>query len=89
MNCLASRYLPWKVLEEKRAIAAAGAADKAKWRAEDATKQLDRGEQAKFPPVELFRIEIHPEWDEQGIPIRDAKGDEIIKNFRKIPRQTV
>lgn len=73
-----------RALAEKRALATAGAAEKAKRRAEDAKKQLARDEQAKIPPAELFRNnELYSEWDEQGIPIRDAKGDEVTKSSRK------
>ena len=72
-----------KALAEKRAVAAAEAAAKSKRKAEEAEKQLARDNQAKIKPAELFKNELYSEWDEQGIPTRDAKGDELTKSSRK------
>ncbi len=72
-----------KALAEKRAIAAAEAAAKSKRRAEEAEKQLERDNQAKIEPAELFKNELYSEWDERGIPTKDAKGEEITKTSRK------
>ena len=70
-------------LAEKRAVAAAEATAKAERKAEEAGKQLARDNQAKIKPAELFKNELYSEWDEQGIPTRDAKGDEVTKSSRK------
>ncbi|KAL9092549.1 MAG: hypothetical protein Q9165_004353 [Trypethelium subeluteriae] len=72
-----------RALAEKRAAAAAEAAAKTQRKAEEAAKQSARDNQAKINPAELFKNEMYSEWDEQGIPTRDARGDQVTKNSRK------
>lgn len=72
-----------RALAEKRAVAVAEATAKTKRKAEEAAKQLARDNQAKINPAELFKDELYSEWDEQGIPTRDAKGDKVTKSSRK------
>ncbi|KAL9621813.1 MAG: hypothetical protein Q9160_003786 [Pyrenula sp. 1 TL-2023] len=70
-------------LAEKRAAAVTEATEKAKRKAEDEKKRLARDEQAKVRPAELFKNELYSDWDKQGIPTRDSKGNEVTKSSRK------
>ncbi|CCE87096.1 Piso0_005635 [Millerozyma farinosa CBS 7064] len=47
-------------------------------------KEKERIEKMKIKPSELFQNkELYSEWDEQGIPTKDAKGEEISKSMKK------
>ncbi|GAE00031.1 hypothetical protein ATEG_08291 [Paecilomyces variotii No. 5] len=73
-----------RALAERKATALAAASVKAKQKAENIEKQLARDEQAKIKPGDLFRDKaLYSEWDELGIPTRDASGNEITKSARK------
>ncbi|KAI5804596.1 tRNA synthetases class I (C) catalytic domain-containing protein [Geopyxis carbonaria] len=40
-------------------------------------------EAAKVDPRQMFRTEEWGEWDDEGVPTRDAKGEEVTKSKRK------
>ena len=46
-------------------------------------RALARDNKASVDPSEMFRNEMYSEWDEQGIPTRDIKGEEVTKSARK------
>lgn len=72
-----------RALAEKRAAAEAAQSEKLKRKAEEAEKQRERDNKASVNPIGMFRNEQFSEWDKQGIPTRDAKGEEVTKSARK------
>lgn len=72
-----------KAIEEARAAAEAAQSEKAARKAKEAEKQLERDNKASVNPRDMFRNEQYTEWDEQGIPTRDAKGAEVTKSAKK------
>lgn len=48
---------------------------------ENRKKQL--AERAKLNHIDMFRNAEYAEWDEQVIPIRDKRGEEMTKSQRK------
>lgn len=72
-----------KAMEEKRAAAEAAQSEKAKRQAEEAEKRRERDSKASVSPQDMFRNEQYSAWDEQGIPTKDAKGEEVTKSARK------
>lgn len=51
---------------------------------ENAKKEQERLEKMKVNPSDLFRDpKSYSEWDEQGIPTKDASGEEVSKSMRK------
>jgi cysteinyl-tRNA synthetase len=40
-------------------------------------------EQAKIDPKDMFRTEEYSAWDADGVPTKDAKGDEVTKGKSK------
>ena len=72
-----------KALAEKRSAAAAAETEKLRRKAEEAQKQSARDNRASVDPKEMFKNEQYSEWDEQGIPTRDAKGEELTKSAKK------
>ncbi|KAK0384585.1 hypothetical protein NLU13_8671 [Sarocladium strictum] len=72
-----------KAIEQKRAAAEAAQSEKAKRKAEEAAKQKERDSKASINPVDMFRNEQYSAWDEQGIPTKDAKGEEVTKSAKK------
>ncbi|GAB7342232.1 hypothetical protein MBLNU457_g0478t1 [Dothideomycetes sp. NU457] len=67
----------------KESAAAEKAAAKARREAEDARKAAELREKAKISHLEMFKTDEFGEWDQDGIPVRDAKGDEVAKSRRK------
>lgn len=50
----------------------------------NAKKEAERLERAKVPPQELFRDpSLYSEWDDQGLPTKNAAGEEVTKSMRK------
>ncbi|VUC33807.1 unnamed protein product [Clonostachys rosea] len=72
-----------KALEEKRAAVEAAQSEKAARKAEEEEKRREKNRQASINPRDMFRIENYSEWDEQGIPTKDAKGEEVTKSAKK------
>jgi cysteinyl-tRNA synthetase len=68
---------------QKEAIATAKAEAKAKREAEEAEKKAKLAEQAKINPRDMFRTEEYSAWDEEGLPTKDAKGEEVTKGKNK------
>jgi cysteinyl-tRNA synthetase len=68
---------------QKEAIAKAKAEAKAKREAEEAEKKVKLAEQAKVNPRDMFRTEEYSAWDEEGLPTKDAKGEEVTKGKSK------
>ena len=68
---------------EKESAAAAKAAAKAEREAKEAEKEAALKEKAKLSHLEMFRTEEFGEWDENGIPVKDNKGEEVAKSKRK------
>lgn len=46
-------------------------------------KEKDRLAKAQIDPKLMFKDEKYSEWDEFGIPVKDANGEEITKSMRK------
>jgi cysteinyl-tRNA synthetase len=71
--------------QERHSAAAAKREAKAKGMAEEAERKRLLTEKAKLSPVDMFRTatEEYSAWDEQGIPTKDAQGEEIAKSKRK------
>jgi len=65
--------------EEKEARARRKQAEKLK-REQEALKQLEKG---KLSHLEMFRTNEYSAWDEDGLPTRDAQGEEITKSRAK------
>lgn len=68
---------------EREEAAAAKVAQKAKREAEEAEKKRLQDEKAKLSHLEMFKTEEYAEWDENGIPTKSAKGEEVLKSKRK------
>ncbi|OCK83114.1 hypothetical protein K432DRAFT_291807 [Lepidopterella palustris CBS 459.81] len=56
---------------------------KEKREAEEAEKAKKRAEMARISPKDMFRTEEYSLWDEEGFPVRDAKGEEVPKSKGK------
>lgn len=69
--------------EERERAAAAKVAQKAKRDAEEAEKKRLQDEKAKLSHLEMYKTEEYVEWDENGIPTKDAKGEEVTKSRKK------
>ena len=50
---------------------------------EEAEKAAKKAELAKLSPLDMFRTQEYSGWDDEGLPIHDAKGEEIPKNKMK------
>lgn len=54
---------------------------------EEAEKARKRAEAAKLSHLEMFRTAEYSAWDEEGLPVRDARGEEVpksrVKKLRK------
>lgn len=68
-----------KAREEKEARALQKQADKVK-KEQEALKKLEKG---KLSHLEMFRTNEYSTWDEEGMPTRDAAGEEITKSRAK------
>lgn len=69
--------------EERERAAAAKVAQKAKRDAEEAEKKRLQDEKAKLSHLEMYKTDEYAEWDENGIPTKDAKGEEVTKSRKK------
>lgn len=69
-------------LEREQAVAAKAAA-KAQREAEEAEKKRLQDEKAKTSHIDMFKTEEFSAWDENGIPTKDAKGEEVAKSRQK------
>jgi cysteinyl-tRNA synthetase len=69
--------------KERESAAAALMEAKAKREAEDAEKKRLLAEKAKTSHLQMYRTEEYLEWDENGIPTKDAQGQEVTKSKRK------
>jgi cysteinyl-tRNA synthetase len=69
-------------LERERA-AAEKAAAKAKREAEEAEKKRQADEKAKLSHLEMFKTPEFSAWDENGLPTKDASGEELTKSRQK------
>jgi cysteinyl-tRNA synthetase len=65
--------------DEKEEREKAKAAAKAKREQEEAEKKKLAEEKAKIPHTEMFRTAEYSEWDAEGLPTKDAKGEEVAK----------
>jgi cysteinyl-tRNA synthetase len=68
---------------QREATAAKKAAEKAKRDAEAAEKKRAQDEKAKVSHLEMFKTAEYSEWDENGMPVKDAKGEEVTKSKTK------
>lgn len=69
--------------QEREQAAAAKAAAKVRREAEEAEKKRLQDQKAKLSHLEMFKTAEYGEWDENGIPTKDAKGEEVAKSKRK------
>ncbi|KAK7509390.1 tRNA synthetases class I (C) catalytic domain-containing protein [Phyllosticta citriasiana] len=72
---------------QKDAQVAAKAAAKAKREQEEAQRKRELAEKAKLSHLDMFRTAEYSAWDDEGLPLRDAKGEELpksrVKKLRK------
>ncbi|KZS93988.1 hypothetical protein SISNIDRAFT_440373 [Sistotremastrum niveocremeum HHB9708] len=68
--------------DEKRRIQAEKERAKEKAKEERERAEKEKEEKARVRPEEMFRNEMYSEWDEEGIPVKDAKGGEVSKGLR-------
>lgn len=68
---------------EREQAAAAKAAAKAQREAEEAEKKKAQDEKAKLSHLEMFKTDEFSAWDENGMPTKDAKGEEVTKSRQK------
>jgi cysteinyl-tRNA synthetase len=68
---------------QREAIADRKAAEKAKRDAETAEKKRQQDEKAKVSHLAMFKTSEYGEWDEDGVPTKDANGEEVTKSKRK------
>ncbi|KAJ7129220.1 cysteinyl-tRNA synthetase [Mycena epipterygia] len=52
-------------------------------RAEKIRAEQEKREQANVDPKEMFRMDEYSEWDADGIPTKDAVGQDVAKSKRK------
>jgi cysteinyl-tRNA synthetase len=45
--------------------------------------EQEKAAKAKVNPQDMFRTDEYSEWDEDGIPTKDAQGEEVTKSKRK------
>ncbi|KAF2140151.1 uncharacterized protein K452DRAFT_288920 [Aplosporella prunicola CBS 121167] len=69
--------------EQKASAAAAKAKAKAEREEAERAKALAAAEKAKLSHLEMFRTAEYSAWDEEGLPLRDAKGEELPKSRTK------
>ncbi|KAK2880141.1 hypothetical protein FQN49_000520 [Arthroderma sp. PD_2] len=44
---------------------------------------LEKAAKGKISPLEMFKTDEYSAWDEDGLPLKDAKGEEITKSQKK------
>ncbi|KAF2115248.1 cysteinyl-tRNA synthetase [Lophiotrema nucula] len=68
---------------EREQIAAAKAKAKAEKEAKAAEAEKALREKAKISHVEMYKTDEYSEWDKDGLPTKDSKGEEVTKNKKK------
>ena len=68
-----------KARAERTAIEAA----KAKAKGERHAEAIRRMEIARVSPAEMFKTDEYTAWDENGLPTKDSKGDDVTKSKAK------
>ncbi|TPX18199.1 uncharacterized protein E0L32_002708 [Thyridium curvatum] len=68
---------------ERESAAAAKREAKAKREAEEAERRRLLEEKARLSHLDMFRTAEFSEWDENGLPTKDAKGEEVAKSKKK------
>ncbi|EFI28187.1 cysteinyl-tRNA synthetase [Coprinopsis cinerea okayama7 len=58
-------------------------AKKAAAKAEAERLEREKAEKARVRPQDMFRTEEYSEWDEDGLPTKDAQGEEVTKSKKK------
>ena len=69
--------------KDREAIAASKAAAKEKAKADAEAAEKERLEKGKLSHLEMFRTSEYSEWDEEGLPLKDAEGKEVAKSKSK------
>ena len=70
--------------EAKLRLAAEKEKKKQEQAALNAKKEAEKLAKMKINPSDLFKdTSLYSEWDEQGLPTKDAKGEEISKSMKK------
>jgi cysteinyl-tRNA synthetase len=80
------RPLSASLKEERRdreGLAASKAAAKAKAKADAEEAEKAKLEKGKLSHLEMFRNSEYSEWDEEGMPLKDAEGKEVAKSKGK------
>ncbi|KAK5164664.1 cysteinyl-tRNA synthetase [Saxophila tyrrhenica] len=66
---------------DREAVAASKTAAKEKAKADAAAAEREKLEKGKLNPVEMFKAdEEFSEWDEEGLPTKDASGEPLAKS---------
>jgi cysteinyl-tRNA synthetase len=74
--------------DEKEEREKAKAAVKAKREQEEAEKKKLLEEKAKSPHTEMFKTSEFSSWDDEGLPTKDAKGEEVSKaKMKKLKKE--
>lgn len=69
--------------QSREQAAAEKIALKAKAQAEEAEKKRQQDEKAKLPHTAMFKTAEFSAWDENGMPTKDAKGEDVTKSKQK------
>jgi cysteinyl-tRNA synthetase len=69
--------------DQKEAIVRQKAEAKQKREREEAEKKAKLAEQAKIDPKDMFKTDEYSAWDADGMPTKDAKGEEVTKGKSK------
>lgn len=70
--------------EAKIKLAAEKEKKKKEQAAINAKKQAEKEAKMKINPADMFKDKaLYSEWDEQGLPTKDVKGEEVSKSMRK------
>jgi cysteinyl-tRNA synthetase len=81
------KFIPREQLIADRVERLAKAAEVARKREEARLErerlERDKAERGRLSHLEMFRTSEYKEWDEEGIPVRDASGEEITKSRGK------
>lgn len=69
--------------KDREAAAASKAAAKEKAKAEKEAADKERLEKGKLSHLDMFRNSEYSDWDDEGLPTRDAEGKEVAKSKSK------
>ena len=69
--------------KDREAQAAAKAAAKGKAKADAEAAEKERLEKGKLSHLDMFRTTEYSEWDADGLPTKDAEGNEVAKSRSK------